>query len=621
MINSMAINPADVTPSSIRERLLQATPEELRETQRRLDPVRWASETAKIMLAKGPLTFQGRDFMVPVYRDLHNEIVIIKGAQMGFSTMSIIRTLWALTTFPLSVIYTFPTRGDVSTFTAARINPIIASSVFLSDRIQDFDSVGMKQFARVPRAEQKRLQALGQQVNYSTVYFNGAQNPKDATSIDADLLIHDEEDRSDHQTIEEYQSRLYASKYKWLVRLSTPTYPGAGIDRQWKRSDMRHWLIRCSRCNERFEMDFPQNIEPHSYQEVLAGKEARYMCHKCGGTLSEEDRGRGIWVAERPTVPVHGYSISQMSASWVPARMILEQEDRATFKGAFWNLVMAKPYQEGTSAMTRDALLKRQDPDVVGNVVEDRMEDGARGRGCTMGVDVGKYLDVVIGTTDRGRPRVVEFKRLSGESKWDDLSNLMVLYGVVNCVVDADPEDHMAHVFARKWAGRVWRCRYSHGRVKDIRWDDTTMQVTPPRTEILTRSSMEILTERILPKYDGTDVYDAFIAHHVNSKKVPIYSSIEGMASEDAVDKERGIDHYEWRETGPDHFFHASTYEMLARIGYQGTVSLPSVGIVTIDRSTKHKQNTLEAQPVQPVVAPMLLTGCRRGSRRRTSNW
>jgi hypothetical protein len=605
---------------SIRDRILAASPEELRAARQRFDPVTWALESARIMLPKGAFGFKGREFMVPVYRDLHNEIVIIKGAQMGFSTMSIIRTLWALTTFPMSVIYTFPTKGDVSTFTAARINPIIESSPYLKERIQNFDSVGMKQFARVSREEQRRMAALGMATQYSTVYFNGAQNPKDATSVDADLLIHDEEDRSDPQTIEEYQSRLFASNYKWLIRLSTPTYPGAGIDRQWKRSDMRRWLVKCSGCNERFEMDYPRNIEPETYPEVLAGKPARYKCHVCNKTLSEEDRMNGIWVPERPNYPVHGYSINQMAASWVSATTILEQEHRATFKGAFWNLVMARPYQEGTSAMTREAILARQDESVVGvGQVQARKTAGSEGKACTMGVDVGKFLDVTIGTTDRGRPRIIEFKRLTGDSKWDDLSQLMTLYSVVNCVVDADPEDHMAHVFARQWPGRVWRCRYSHGRVKDVRFDDTTMQVTPPRTEILTQSSHEILTSRILPKYDGSEEYDAFINHHVNSKKVPIFTGIESVDQfSESVDNERGISHYEWRETGPDHFFHSGTYEMLARMGYTTVAGLPSVGLIGLNRYEAELKNAQQALGPTQVTSPLLLpSGIRRAKRRQ----
>ena len=615
------------TPSfnsdDLRGQLLRMTPQQVRAFQAKMDPGLWATDTAKLSLPKGPFSFNGRNFIRQVYRDTADEVVVIKGAQLGFSTMSIIRALWAVTTFPLSVIYTFPTQGNVSTFTAARINPIIASSPYLRERIQQFDSVGLKQFARIPKEEQRRLAAAGLPIQFSTIYFNGAQNRKDATSVDADLLIHDEEDRSDPQTIEEYQSRLYASKYKWMVRLSTPTYPGMGIDRQWQRTDMRRWLIKCDGCNNEFEMDFPANIEPDTYDEaILKGITARFKCARCGRTITEDQRQGGRWVAERPNIPSHGYSISQMSALGT-ALGVLDQFKKATFPGAFWNLVMARPWQEGTSAMTREAILARQDENVVGEGnVYPRYEDGGRGLGCTMGVDVGKFLDVVIGITDRGIPRTIEMKRLGGDSKWDDLSELMIKYGIVNCVIDSQPEDHMAHQFANKWAGRVYRCRYSDGRVKELKFDAVTHSVSAPRTEILTASSIELLTKRILPRYDGSEAYEAFIKHHENSKRVPIYRTLESMdisiasegMGEETVDRERMVDFYEWRETGPDHLFHASTYEMMARLGYHASVGLPSNGFVSINRFKIASER--EARPLSPNT-PLLLPTAGMKARRR----
>lgn len=603
----------------LRSQIMKMTPEQVRAFQTRMDPGLWATQTARISLPKGPFSFEGRNFIRQVYRDPAEEIVVIKGAQMGFSTLSIIRALWAVTTFPLSVIYTFPTQGDVSRFTASRINPIIQSSIYLQERILDFDSVGLKQFARIPKVEQRKLAAAGLPTNFSTIYFNGAQSSKDATSIDADLLIHDEEDRSDPQVIEEYQSRLYASKYKWMIRLSTPTIPGMGIDRQFQRTDMRRWLIHCRGCNADFEMDFPQNIEPETYDEaILKGITPRYKCHRCGKTITEADRQAGRWVAERPQMPAHGYSISQMGALGSPLH-VLEQFKKATYPLAFWNLIMARPWIEGTSAITREGILARQDENVVGvGNVHPRATDTGRGMGCTMGVDVGKYLDVVIGTTERGIPRTIEMKRLGGEDRWDDLDKLMLAYGIVNCVIDSQPEDHMAHTFARKWPGRVYRCRYSDGRVKDVKFDQLTSSVSVPRTEILSRSAEELLSTRILPKYDGSEVYNAYITHHTNSRKVPIFRQGEAAdisVNEEAVDNARMIEKYEWRETGPDHMFHAATYEMLARMGYTASMGLPSVGFVSMSRYRNLTTN--DAAVPKPGSIPLLMPTVGKKARRR----
>lgn len=603
----------------MRRAILSMTPDQIRSFQTRMDPGRWATDIARISLPKGPFSFEGRNFIREVYRDRCEEIVVIKGAQMGFSTLSIIRAMWAVTTFPLSVIYTFPTQGDVGRFTQSRIDPIIYSSPYLLERIQGFNSMGLKQFARVPKAEQRQMAAAGLPVSFSTIYFNGAQSSKDATSIDADLLIHDEEDRSDPQVIEEYQSRLYASKYKWMIRLSTPTIPGMGIDRQFQRTDMRKWLIKCRGCNLDFEMDFPQNIEPATYDEVvLKGIVPRYKCHRCGKTITEEDRQNGRWVAERPNIPAHGYSISQMGALGAPLH-VLEQHKKATYPLAFWNLIMARPWIEGTNAITREGILARQDENVVGEVWP-RATDNGRGMGCTMGIDVGKYLDVVIGVTENGIPRTIEMKRLGpDDSKWYELDKLMMDYGVVCAVIDGQPDDHASHQFVRRWPGRVWRCRYSEGVVKDVKFDEATRWVVAPRTETLSRSSEELLSQRILPKYDNGEAYQAYITHHTNVRKVPVFQASEAQdisVGEEQVDNTRMITKYKWVETGPDHFFHAAAYEMLARMGYVASIGLPSTGFVSINRA-KLLKNHEDRQASGETMTPLLMPSFGKKARRR----
>ena len=110
----LAASANEKTVAVLRQQLLSAAPEELKAIQRRVAPAVWAIETARIQLPTKKFSFEGREFMLPVYRDLAPEIVVIKGAQMGFSTMSILRALWSVTTLPMSVIYSFPTKSDVS---------------------------------------------------------------------------------------------------------------------------------------------------------------------------------------------------------------------------------------------------------------------------------------------------------------------------------------------------------------------------------------------------------------------------------------------------------------------------------------------------------------------------
>ncbi len=51
----------------------------------RLDPLTWATDTAKVKLpTSGSLTFENHPFLVEPYRDTGKELVFLKGAQLEF---------------------------------------------------------------------------------------------------------------------------------------------------------------------------------------------------------------------------------------------------------------------------------------------------------------------------------------------------------------------------------------------------------------------------------------------------------------------------------------------------------------------------------------------------------
>jgi len=108
-----------------------------------------------------------------------------------------------------------------------------------------------------------------------------------------------------------------------------------------------------------------------------------------------------------------------------------------------------------------------------------------------------------------------------------------------------------------------------------VSWNEETGVVVAPRTEILSRSAEELLERRILPRYEPSEGWLAYLAHHVASKKVPIW--VRGLETE------RVLDHYEWHEVGPDHLFHAATYEMIARQAPQRMVA-PPLRLITTRR-------------------------------------
>ena len=513
----------------------------------------------------------------------------------GNSTWAILRSLWALTTWPMSVIYT--SGVGITGYTQARINPIILSSPYLTDRILDIDSLQQKRFSLRGRSEYDPQSVIGRYQRQrtmtsegsSTLYFTSGSNPKEAQARDADFLIHDEEDRSDPEVIEQYRSRISGpSPFKWIVRLSTPTVPGYGIDRAYRLTDMRHWLIKCPGCNERSEMAFPQSIEPQTWEEHLADHaplasegdacfDCYYICRLCKRRFNDAERGDGQWVPENtaPSLP-HGYSVGQMAALYIPAASILKARFDTVWETSFHNLVMGVAHDEGTETFDRHTL-------IGSNIIGDTGRcDPLRpmemsGSGCTMGVDVGAMLDIVISRTELGTPRTI---RILSTPDWSELPRLMDAYHVSSCVIDARPEEVAVKQFQAQFntphSTRVYRAYYTGPTARDVVWNEAEATVSAPRSRVLSEMSSELLNTRLLPRYDGSPEWERFIDHMSASKRIPRF--------EKGLERAGVVEAYEWVNVGPDHLFHASVYDYLARNAPRAFMP-PIIGLYSLNRS------------------------------------
>lgn len=595
------------------------------------DPLTWTMQTARITLPKAAqsgldarISFDQHPFMPGIYRDTHPHIVNLKGAQLGFSTWVIIRNLWALTTWPMNTIYTIG-GTDIGAHVQARINPIIAASEYLSDRLLDVDSVHMKRFAMRPKSEIPSHSRRGRAatIRYfmaaglSTAYFSGAATQREAISRDADYLIHDEVDKSDQEVIDLFRSRIQGpSIFKWTTKLSTPTIPGWGIDREFRLTDMRHWLIKCPGCNEFSEMTFPDSLQPQTWEEHLmmghptvregeACPDCHYICLHCKRRWSDEDRRAGTWVPQVvDTHLAHGYSVSQMAALYKPASDILRSRAEAIWPASFWNNVMGVPWDEGASAFTEQSIIGIPGID-TGRTDPTREMAVASTSPTMMGVDIGNHLDWCIDQIDPGgRPRTIAFGRIPVQSEadsnlaWAELDRMMERFNVVTCVMDAMPEMTMARSFRARWnrpgaTPRVYLSFYGNREMSETAKFDTDAGVVySPRDRALSETAEELLTRKVLPKYEpGSLLWKAYIAHHVNSKRIAVLQK--------GLEREGIVESYQWVNVGPDHQFHAANYARLARVAPRGAIP-PTVGLVTLNRTEIARRKLAQTKGALP---------------------
>lgn len=555
-----------------------------------------------VRLPKGErLNFETHPYLLDVYRDLSVESCALKGAQLGFSTKAIAKALWVAVELGRNVMYTFPTAQDVSSFTGARINPIIRNSAHLSDRILKIDNVGQKQFSPHSASERESMEEraavalargdieLAEQIrakiSTATIYFRGTglgtltagtrKGEREAMAADADVLLHDELDRSEPRTLDQYGARIAHSTLQWRDTLSTPKFPGGPIDLQWQRSDQHVWMVRCSGCRRRFELRFPgqpiqagetryHNIDPEP-EAWQPGLPARYRCHHCGKTISDLDRLAGEWVPMRSTRgAIRGWRISQMSYVGMTAAAILKAHDNYKNEADFWNLVMAVPYAGLTDNLNAEMIAAAQVGPLGGYPMSYLPDPNSV---HTMGVDVGAKLYIVIRRPHPVLPGRRATVWLEEVEDWSRLSELMYHFSVGTCVIDAHPEDRLAEAFAAAHRGRVFRSYYTNRSVSSaadaIEWDpafneyDGSWSVKCDRTTVL-----DLARDRFAKGQVGmpatNELVTRFVEHCGHVFRVAEYAQ-SALGTDTTI-----VKRYAWVENGADHFRHADAYEMLA---------------------------------------------------------
>ena len=179
-----------------------------------------------------PIEFYNHRFLLKPYMDNSPRQVIMKGSQVGWSTLAILRAFHLSKFAGANIIYSLPSKNIVRDFVIPKVDKLIESNPRLREMMGKTDSITLKQ------------------IGGNFVYFRSSWEPSSAISISAHILINDEVDRSNLQTLETLQSRLDAAKLErpelgWEWRFSNPSIPGAGVSLWWDKSDQKHWFVKC----------------------------------------------------------------------------------------------------------------------------------------------------------------------------------------------------------------------------------------------------------------------------------------------------------------------------------------------------------------------------------------
>ena len=465
-----------------------------------------------------PISLFQHEFQKAIWEDFSEVIYVRKAAQIGVSTIFILKCIYLLQRHGYNIIYTLPTlMNDVNKFVPSKVDPIIKKNGFKMDR----DTVTQKQ------------------IGNGFWFFGGTMSEKEGIMTTGDMTVHDEVDRSNLEVIGTYKSRLGHSQYRRRWFFSNPSAPKRGVDDGWLRSDQKHWFIKCDCGQGNFGgwqyLDWPANVD-------YAGK--RYVCIHCGREITQEHKQGGQWVARYPDRDISGYWVSQMMAPWIPAKSLIEDELNESTQ-YFYNFVLGIPYVGADVTITREIILR--------NLTEATPDTAD----VFMGVDVGSLLHVVVGNRE-GIIKVVA-------TSWDKLQALIDLYQPRQIVIDALPETTKAKELRDRYKHRVKLCYYkpptnrtpSSQDVFEVDFEEQT--ISAHRTEAIDRVINEFMDGKIMVYVSQKEPWlvgggnikrgDSFVEH---------WESLYLMHDEEKDIKT-------WEHSGPDHFAHATVYYWLAR--------------------------------------------------------
>ena len=395
-----------------------------------------------------------------LYEDRHPLIAVRKPTQVGATEYCLNASLWAADTRVGergNVLYLLPTAELAERTSQLRMNRAISESPYLTQRAQPDRGVA-------PQPASVRRRHIGEGI----VVFAGAEQQSQYLGFDADLVILDEFDAMHEEVFSLAQQRLRSSRSPQLIAVSTPSVPEAGISDLFQMSNQLHYELLCANCDRWQVPEYPASVD----QDALT-----VVCHNCRAALGPRQPGR--WRATRPdVVDLRGYQLSRLVLPDPPLGSM-----RLTWEGKVpGNLVDFQRWDLGQPFSTSEARLSADILEQCAGVYPPLLRINEPLRAVAMGVDVGRFLHVVVRGLFLGRWYLLD---ASTCASFEELDRYFDRYRVRACVVDSLPEAREAKRFAQRHVGYVWLSRYAPRSVEPEWSYSPDWMVTSSRTAMI----------------------------------------------------------------------------------------------------------------------------------------
>lgn len=271
--------------------------------------------------------------MVDIYNSTSDEIVMHFSRQTAKSTtLANLCITNAATTPYFKILYISPSRDQTQVFSRDRVTPVIEGSEFIKDFYTSpvlVQNVFTKQF-----------------LNGSMIYMRYAGHDADRIrGLSADMNLFDEVQDLKADVIPVIQETVSRSNFKKHMYVGTPKTSRSTLAKYWRDSTQNEYIIKCPKCNH-WNILNEDNIGPTSL-----------VCSKCNKKLSLKEL-QGEWVStysQTQPPPVEGFRVCALhfaEAPWVNWKKDIIQKRERTSKQVFLNETLALEYDAGSMPIT-----------------------------------------------------------------------------------------------------------------------------------------------------------------------------------------------------------------------------------------------------------------------------
>ena len=363
----------------------------------------------------------------------------------------------------------------------------------------------------------------------------------------------DELDYCNQENLQMFPERFAHATDPTFWKIGNPTQLGIGIDKEYQESDQRKWYIRHS-CGNWLTPDWFDHVvrQVDDIDYVLrdpdwtwdSPDEIKLICDKCGNPFSA--RGKGLWVPAYKTREKHGYEFSKLISGTTSIQQLMER-----FSEGLKNETILQRFYNGDLGLARTAADSKITDDLLRSCLGDYGHKTSSISGpSVMGIDVGKVLNVIISRIRRmetGEIKLIVTHILEVPSSIKEIGRLIKENNVKIAVIDGMPELKLARDMKKAFKN-MFACFY-HEQPRDRPREDRVINVNRTATLDDVMGGFQ-LGDYVLPA--DAETISAFFKQMTAANRILDLKANFG----------EGV--YRWVEAGPDHYFHAFNYMVLA---------------------------------------------------------